>query len=141
MKEINYSAGKNYEDFEGAAFFKAYGLERVKFTTREVAMKNGAKVKLFNLDAYNPNDGRVISLDMWPTNCQTTNDLNAIPAEVSDIRIRFGIYTDEETGETVEAAAPRVVGYRAGGDLIKFNGPKPAYSTNGSVWTNEEPVE
>lgn len=141
MKEMNFSAGRNYEDYEGAAFFKAYGLERVKLSTREVTMKNGAKVKLFNLDAYNPTDGKVINLDMWPTNCQTEADLKAIPATVADIRLRFGSYVNDETGEVVEASAPRVVGYRVGEDLITFNGPKPEWTSNGSVWTNEEPIE
>ena len=137
-QNVNFSAGKNYSEYNAKAFFGAYGLIDVTFTKRVVTMKNGAKVALTTLRGVNPNDGQRISLDLWPSRCQTLKDIAEMPDTIGDIIIRFGRYEDEATGEVVEAGAPRVYGFFVGKDEHFFHGNKPEFVDGASVYTNDE---
>lgn len=136
MKEVNFTSN-NYNDYNANLFFKAYGLENVKFTRKDVEMKNGAKVALVHMSASNPNDGQRIALDIWPNRSQTLDDLKDMPDNIQDIIIRFGLYKDEETGEVVEAAAPKCVGYFVGTDEFTWHGARRDFVDGSSVYSNE----
>jgi len=127
----------NYQDYNALPFFGDYGLTDIKFTKKEATMANGAKVALIHLSGYRPADGKRADVDFWPARCQTVEDIKKLPEHPQDIIIRFGRYTDETTGETVEASAPRVLGYFVGKEEVFFHGPKPVFEGGASVWTNE----
>ena len=135
----NYDA--NYNDYYAQKFFSDYGLEKVNFERRDVTMGNGAKVALIRLSGTNSTNGHIINVDLWPARCQTLADLKAMPVKPEDIIIRFGTYTDETTGETVEASMPKVVAWCQGETVNKFSGNKPEWVDGGSVYNNEEPVQ
>ena len=141
MNDLNYLSRESHTDYVASMFLKEEcGLRSLKFSTREVEMKNGAKVKLLHIEGIAP-DGRVADNDFWPSRCQTLADLEKMPEKLEDVRLRFGFFTDESTGEVIAGKRPTFLGYYLNGEFISFSGEKPVWSEDaqGSVWSNDEP--
>lgn len=139
MKEMDYLSKSSHKDFVASMFLKnACGLRGLKFTTREVTV-GSAKVKLLHVEGVSELDGRIADADFWPSRCQTLDDLKKMPETLEDVRLRFGVYTDETTGEVVAGKNPTFLGYYVNGEFITFNGKKPEWddASSKSIWSNE----
>lgn len=141
MKENSYLSHESHQDFIASSFLtEKCGLRSLKFSTVERTMKNGAKVRLLHIEGVGP-AGLIADADFWPSRCQTKSDLEKMPEKLEDVRLRFGYFTDETTGEVIEGKRPTFLGYYLNGEFIRFSGYKPVWvdETQSSVWTNDEP--
>lgn len=141
MDNQNYLSRESHADYIASTFLKEEcGLRNLKFSTRDVTMSNGAKVRLLHIEGVASN-GRIADNDFWPSRCQTLADLENMPENLEDVRLRFGFFTDESTGEVIAGKRPTYIGYYLNGEFIQFSGSKPVWSEDaqGSVWTNDEP--
>lgn len=141
MKENAYLSHESHQDFIASSFLtEKCGLRSLRFSTVERTMKNGAKVRLLHIEGVGP-AGLIADAEFWPAKCQTKADLEKMPEKLEDVRLRFGYFTDETTGEVIEGKRPTFLGYYLNGEFVKFSGNKPVWNdeTQSSVWTNDEP--
>ena len=138
MENLNYLSKDYGRDFVASVFFRSLGIKGLKFSTIERKVGD-AKVRLFHVEGFSEMDGRCVDTDFWPNRCQTAEDIKAIPEEVKDIKIRFGVFTDETTGEIRVAEKPTVIAYSKDGEFVGFNGRKPEWddAAGKSIWSNE----
>ena len=143
MQNIDLSSNKNYNDYVASVFFNAYGLKGLNLTSKTVETRDRAKVSLVNVQAYDPSDGHLVDMDLWPNKCQTLDDIKAIPENVEDVILRFGKFEDEETGEIVETDVPRIAAYKQDGKWVKFHGARPEWDDENrrSIWNNDPAEE
>ena len=140
MDNHDYLSRASHTDYIASTFLKEEcGLRNLKFSTREVKMSNGAKVRLLHIEGIAGN-GRIADNDFWPSRCQTEADLEKMPENLEDVRLRFGFYIEETTGEIYPGKRPTFLGYYLNGEFISFSGPKPTWSEDSQclVWTNDE---
>ncbi len=103
---LNFEVSEFYQDYDLARYIAAAGMQLVNVTMRKVDV-DGDLVVVCTAKACR-GDGLLQELTIWSRDLVGMED--TVPNCVNDLIIRFGYYTDEETGAII-ASKPKMVNY------------------------------
>lgn len=136
---------ETYVDYTGSIALNRDGFSQLQFTTKAIKFRNnGALAKIVHVEGVNRETGEWANFDLFPVRCQTLADMSAMPEVIGDIKIRIGYLkqVDQTTGEiSFKVGKPKLAGWFDGEKWQTFHGEKPTWTTQGSVWSNDESAE
>lgn len=145
-------SNENYDDFVGSLYYKALGVQNLKFSPKVVKATaenkldrdtvmvhiEGLMPEVYGADGSLVAGGLLVNTDMWPRDDAKAEEIKALPTFFDDIIIRVGYWPDalekDAKGNPVlKAYPPKFVGYISGGKRYEFSG--------GNRWENAHPAQ
>lgn len=123
MANINLSQ-KTYVDYIASLYFKACGVQDVKFTPKVVKVGD-EDVILIHIEGVQMTTGVVVNVDLWPRNHASAEDIAALNGRsLDDIKFRVGYWpsVDENGERSLKEGTPKWVSFFNGTKEITLSG-------------------